>query len=53
MDYRILQVSDSEVCSVLTLTERSRTVDSMKILQKEFGKGITTRNWNTVNKLLA
>lgn len=51
-DFTILQVSDGEVCSVLTLTEKFRTVDSMKILEKQFGKGITTRNWNTVNKLL-
>lgn len=27
------------------------TTDAMKILEKEFGKKITTRNWNTVVKI--
>jgi uncharacterized protein (DUF1697 family) len=51
--YHILSASDSEICSVLTLTERARTIDAMNVLEKEFGKNITTRNWNTVLKLLA
>ena len=51
-NYRILAVSDHEVCSVLTLTDEMRTTDAMNILEKEFGKNITTRNWNTVLKLL-
>lgn len=50
-DFTILRVTDTEVCSVLTLSPTSRTVDSMKILEQEFGKHITTRNWNTVVKL--
>jgi uncharacterized protein (DUF1697 family) len=50
--YRILAVSDHEVCSVLRLTDEIRTTDAMNILEKEFGKNITTRNWNTVLKLL-
>ena len=50
--FRILRVSDGVVCSVLTLTPSNRTVDSMKIIEKEFGKNITTRNWNTVSKFL-
>jgi uncharacterized protein (DUF1697 family) len=51
--YRILSVSDREICSVLTLSDKIRTPDAMNILEKEFGKNITTRNWNTVLKLLA
>jgi uncharacterized protein (DUF1697 family) len=50
-DFTILCVTDTEVCSVLTLSPTSRTVDSMSILEKEFGKSVTTRNWNTVVKL--
>ncbi|MCB8942786.1 MAG: DUF1697 domain-containing protein [Ardenticatenaceae bacterium] len=50
--YHILSVTDTEICSVLTLTGTARTTDAMNILEKEFGKNITTRNWNTVLKLL-
>lgn len=50
-DFTIIRVSDEEVCSVLVLSEKSRSVDSMAILEKEFGKGITTRNWNTMLKI--
>ncbi len=51
-DFRILRVSDGEVFSVLTLNSNSRSVDAMSILEKEFGRKITTRNWNTVSKIL-
>lgn len=50
-DFRILKVTDTEVVSVLVLSENSRSVDSMNILGKKFGKNITTRNWNTVKKM--
>ena len=48
--FRILSRSDREVYSVLTLEEGARTVDLMAILEKEYGKGATTRNWNTIQK---
>ncbi len=48
-DFRIIQATDSEVCSVLTLTHR-RSIDAMNVLA-EFGVNMTTRNWNTVLKL--
>ena len=51
--FSILQVTDTEVCSVLTLSADEGTVDAMAILEKRFGKNVTTRNWNTVEKLLA
>ena len=51
-DFRILTVSSTEVCSVLELNPNMRSVDSMQILEKEFGKNVTTRNWNTIEKLL-
>lgn len=46
---RIIRANDREVCSVLT---SYRTVDLMSMLEKEFGRKITTRNWNTINKVL-
>ena len=52
-DYRILSVLGTDVCSVLVVDENAGSVDAMKILEKEFGKNITTRNWNTVEKILA
>ena len=48
-DFTILQVTDSEVCSVLTLTHR-RSIDAMNALAI-FEVNMTTRNWNTVLKL--
>jgi uncharacterized protein (DUF1697 family) len=36
---------------VMMLTADAGTVDAMEILEKEFGKDITTRNWNTVQKV--
>ncbi len=51
-DFRILRVSGGEVFSVLTLNAGSRSVDAMSILEKEFGRKITTRNWNTVTRIL-
>jgi uncharacterized protein (DUF1697 family) len=50
--FRILRVSPRDVCSVLTLTPNSRTVDLMNVLEKEFGHKVTTRNWNTIVRVL-
>ncbi len=52
-DFTIIHASSSEVYCVLTLSENHRTTDAMNILEKEFGKKITTRNWNTIQKLAA
>lgn len=49
-DFTILQATETEVCSVLTLTH-TRSVDAMATLEAAFGKDITTRSWNTVLKL--
>ncbi len=51
-DFRILAASNSEIISVLDLSQGMGTVDAMGIVEKEWGKGVTTRNWNTVEKLL-
>lgn len=50
-NFRILRVADRAIYSVLTLSSSTRTVDLMGVLEKEFGKDITTRNWNTVTKI--
>lgn len=49
-DFWILRVTDTEVCSVLELN-KTRSTEAMDILEKEFGKNVTTRNWNTVLKI--
>lgn len=51
-DFQILSTTHTEVFSVLTLSEAFGTVDSMAILEKEFGKQVTTRNWNTVLRII-
>jgi uncharacterized protein (DUF1697 family) len=51
--FRILSLTDREVCSVLTLGPQwARNLRQMDILEKEFGKKVTTRSWNTVIRLL-
>ena len=50
-DFRILRLSADAVFSVLTLSPKRGTTDAMNILEKEFGKAITTRNWNTIVKI--
>ena len=49
-DFSILKVTEGEVISFLELSPANRTGDSMKIIEKEFGRCLTTRNWNTVLK---
>jgi uncharacterized protein (DUF1697 family) len=51
--FRILRLTKGEVCSVLTLGPQwSRNLRQMDILEKEFGKRITTRSWSTVARVL-
>jgi uncharacterized protein (DUF1697 family) len=50
--FRILRLTAGEACSVLTLGPQwSRNLRQMDILEKEFGKKITTRSWSTVLRL--
>ncbi len=51
--FRIVKVTDGEVVSVLQLDTKNRTPEAMAVLEKTYGKKVTTRNWNTVLKLLA
>lgn len=47
----VLSASDREVCTAVTLLPQKNTTDMMVFLEKEFGKNITTRSWNTVVKI--
>lgn len=49
--FRILNVTNGVIFSVVDLT-KTGTLDAMDFLEKEFGKNITTRNWNTVIKIV-
>ncbi len=51
-EFKILEATETEVCSVLILSENVKTTEAMNILEKEYGKKVTTRNWNTVLKLV-
>ncbi len=52
-EFRILSLVGRELISVLTVSDDRGSVDAMAIVEKEFGKNVTTRNWNTIEKLLA
>jgi len=49
--FRILCLKDNMIFSIHDLL-KTGTRDAMSILEKEFGKNITTRNWNTIVKIL-
>jgi uncharacterized protein (DUF1697 family) len=51
-EFRILKVAQGEVFSVVDLSKGRGTPEAMNILEKEFGADVTTRNWNTVLKIL-
>lgn len=48
--FKILNILDKTILSVLDLST-TKTPKGMDELEKLFGKNITTRNWNTINKL--
>ena len=50
--FRILKATSTELLSVLIVDHAMGTVDAMTIIEKEYGKKVTTRNWNTVLKLV-
>ena len=49
--FRILSATKSEIYSVLDLAIAT-TPEAMNILEKTYGKKITTRNWNTILKII-
>lgn len=50
---RIARVSAGELASVVVLSPGIGTTDLMTALDKQLGRKATTRNWNTLEKLLA
>jgi len=48
--FRIIHMDDRTVCSVLDLS-KSGSTKGMDSLEKIFGKNLTTRNWNTIEKM--
>lgn len=48
--YKIISVNDKIILSVLDLSI-SKTPKAMKFLEQYFGKDITTRNWNTIERI--
>jgi len=51
--FRILKIAGSDLYSVVDLSTGGSTLDAMGFIEKEFGKNGTTRNWNTLQKLIA
>jgi uncharacterized protein (DUF1697 family) len=49
--YTIVGIFDGAIYSVVDLS-RAKTPDLMQVLDKEFGKGNTTRSWNTIERIL-
>lgn len=51
-EFSILKVTASEVYSWLEINLKMQTPDIMKLLGKSYGKKITTRNWNTIERII-
>jgi len=51
-DWQIIRLEPREVF-VVAFPVKGRYGESMGLIEKEFGKMVTTRNWNTVIKILA
>ncbi|MBL8003552.1 MAG: DUF1697 domain-containing protein [Candidatus Kapabacteria bacterium] len=49
--FQILAIRNCDIVSVLDVS-KGKTVNGMNDLEKLFGKNITTRNWNTIIKVL-
>ena len=52
-NFEIVRVSSRDVCSVITLSANGQTTDLMAAIEKEFGRSVTTRNWNTIVRILS
>lgn len=48
--YKIIEKRDNVILSVLDLSV-SKTTIAMNVLENNFGKDITTRNWNTIERI--
>jgi uncharacterized protein (DUF1697 family) len=50
-DVKITQITNAIICWVAYLTPTRNSADCMSTIEKEFGKKVTTRNWNTILKI--
>ena len=51
-ELRILALRDGALFSVVTLTGKKGTVDAMSLNEKTYGREMTTRNWNTILRVV-
>jgi uncharacterized protein (DUF1697 family) len=49
---RLALITPGEVLSAIRLSPGWGTTELMAFLEKEFGPGVTTRNWNTVTRII-
>lgn len=47
----IFRSSPGEICSVVEPAPKQGTPELMRVLEKEFGKKLTTRTWNTIERI--
>jgi len=50
--FEIVHATSAEICIHLDLSAGRQSTDLMKYLDREFGRDVTTRNWNTIAKIL-
>ncbi len=50
-EFKVIQISPSEIWSAVDLSTSARTPELMNFLEKQFGKGLTTRTLSTVEKI--
>jgi uncharacterized protein (DUF1697 family) len=51
-EFRILKITEGEIFSVLELSKNNRTPELMNVIEQYYGKNVTTRNWNTMLKVV-
>jgi uncharacterized protein (DUF1697 family) len=49
--FKIMEIRDTAIFSILDLS-KGKTPAAMGVLEQIFGKHLTTRNWNTINRIL-
>lgn len=50
-DFKILSMSNGAICATFEWSKEKGTVDYMAFMEKEYGKEITTRFWNTISRI--
>jgi uncharacterized protein (DUF1697 family) len=50
-DYGVVRVFPREVCTFIVLSEGRGTPELMKGIEAEYGRQVTTRSWNTIERI--